>query len=636
MIPYLGDNIVTGSLKYDRIEFHDFLKPLFLTYGHKVIILKGYICTGMLPKSVTGKLLVWRLRHIRQRQFVLILSIIVGIGSGLAAVALKNTLYYTNYFLTNGFSYHGIYYLFLAFPVIGIILTILFIKYVVKDNISHGVSKVLYAISKNSSQIKPHNTFSSLIACTLTLGFGGSVGPEAPIVLTGSAIGSNLARLFRLDYKTTTLLIGCGAAGAIAGIFEAPIAGVIFVLEILMLDLTMATVLPLLIATVTASLASYLLMGNEVLFSFTLTSPFILRHIPFYILLGIFTGLMSVFFIRGSIGIETMLKRIPQSLRVGISGAMLALIIFAYPSLFGEGYTVLKEVINGQGEIIGNSLLFGTLKQNQWSFLFIIFGLVIMKVVAMALTQGSGGIGGTFAPSIFVGAISGYFFAVFLNTVFGFNISVSNFALVGMAGVMAGVMHAPLTAIFLIAEITGGYQLLTPLIMVSAIAYLTSHIFESHSIYTRQLAARKELITHDKDKAVLSFMSPRHLIETNFASVGPEATLGQLVKIVASASRNIFPVVDEDGNFHGIVMLDNIRQIMFDQSIYTETFVKDLLFMPDYSINPNDSMDTVIQLFQRSDRYNIPVVDNGKYLGFISRANVFSQYREMLRKFSDD
>lgn len=590
----------------------------------------------MYPKSLTGKLLVWRLRHIQQRQFVLILSVIVGIGSGLAAVALKNTLYYTNYFLTNGFSYHGIYYLFLAFPVIGIILTLLFIRYVIQDNISHGVSKVLYAISKNGSQIRPHNTFSSLIACTLTLGFGGSVGPEAPIVLTGSAIGSNLSRLFRLDYKITTLLIACGAAGAISGIFEAPIAGAIFALEILMLDLTITTIIPLLIATVTASIISYLLMGNEVLFSFTLSSPFILRHIPFFLLLGIFTGLISVYFIRGSMAIEKLLKQVPVAGRVIIAGISLAALIFAYPSLFGEGYTVLKSVISGHGEIIGNSALFGTLKENHWAFLLVIFGLILMKVVAMAITQGSGGIGGTFAPAIFVGAICGYFFANLMNSVFGFDISLSNFALVGMAGVMAGVMHAPLTAIFLIAEITGGYQLLTPLIIVSAIAYLTSHLFESHSIYTRQLAARKELITHDKDKAVLSFMNPRQLIETNFARVSPDATLGELVKIVAKASRNVFPVVDTDGKFYGIVMLDNIREIMFDQSIYDATFVKDLLFIPDYSIDPDDSMDDVVQLFQQSDRYNLPVVKEGKYLGFISRATVFSQYREMLRKFSDD
>lgn len=567
---------------------------------------------------------------------MLILSVLVGIGSGLAAVTLKNTLYYTNYFLTNGFSYHGISYLYLAFPVTGIILTILFLRFVVKDNISHGVSKVLYAISKNNSRIRPHNTFTSMIACTLTLGFGGSVGPEAPIVLTGSAIGSNLARIFRLEYRTATLLIGCGAAGAIAGLFEAPIAGAIFALEILMLDLTMTTLIPLLISTVTASLVAYLLMGKEVLFSFTLTNPFALPDIPFYITLGIFAGLVSVFFIRGSIAVESWLKAVAEPFRVAAAGILIGALVLIYPSLFGEGYTVLKSVIAGHGEVIGNPSIFSTLKYNHWSFLVIIFGLIIMKVVAMALTQGSGGIGGTFAPAIFVGGISGLFFANLANTLFGINLSLSNFALVGMAGVMAGVMHAPLTAIFLIAEITGGYLLLTPLIIVSAIAYLTSHFFESHSIYTRQLAARKELITHDKDKAVLSFMSPRQLIETNFTSIDPGATLRELVKVVAASTRNIFPVVDRDGLFHGVVMLDDIRQIMFEQSLYDDTYVKDLLIMPGYSISPDDSMDTVIQLFQQSDRYSLPVLDHGRYLGFISRATVFSQYRTMLKKLTED
>lgn len=590
----------------------------------------------MMPKTLTGKLFLWRLRHLKDAQFVLLISILVGIGSGLAAVLLKNTLYYTNYFLTNGFSYHGLYYLYLAFPVAGIILTILFVRYVVKDNISHGVSKVLYSISKNNSKIKPHNTITSLIACTLTLGFGGSVGPEAPVVLSGSAIGSNLGRLFRLDYKTTTLLIACGAAGAISGIFQAPIAGAIFAIEILMLDLTMATLIPLLIAAVTASLIGYLLMGNEVLFSFTLTNPFILKHIPFYILLGIFTGLISVYFIRGTIAIDTMIKKLRLPYRVTVAGIVLGGVIFAYPSLFGEGYTVLKSVINGQGGVIGNPELFGSIKENHWMFLVIIFALIFLKVVAMALTQGSGGIGGTFAPALFVGGTSGYFFASFMNYAFGFSLSQANFALTGMAGVMAGVMMAPLTAIFLIAEITGGYLLLTPLILVSAMAYLTTRIFESHSIYSRQLAARKELITHDKDKTALFFMDPKQLIETNFAPVSPGATLRELVGVVAGASRNIFPVVDSNGKFYGIVMLDDIRQIMFDQSLYDVTFVKDLLKVPDCTISPDDPMDTVIHLFQHKERYNIPVVKDGKYLGFISRANLFSQYREMLRKFSAD
>ncbi len=590
----------------------------------------------MRPKSFTGRLFVWRLRNIRHREFVFILSIIVGIGSGLAAGVLKNTLYYTNYLLTNGFRFEGSYYLYLAYPLIGITLTVIFLKYILKDNISHGVSKVLYSMSRNHGNIAPHNTWSSMVACTLTLGFGGSVGPEAPIVLTGSSIGSGLARIFRLDYKTTTLLIGCGAAGAIAGIFEAPIAGAIFVIEILMLDLTLATLIPLMITTVTASIVSYLLMGNEVLFNFTLSSPFIMRHIPFYVLLSAFTGLVSVFFIRGSIGIEKLMEKVVPKWRILLSGIILSGLIFVYPSLFGEGYTILKEVINGNGSLIGNPEFFGSMKEIPWLFLSIIFLLILMKVVAMAVTQGAGGIGGTFAPALFVGGISGFFFANLLNTVFGLSLSLSNFALVGMAGVMAGVMHAPLTAIFLIAEITGGYALLTPLMIVATGAYLTSHIFEKHSIYTRQLALRKELITHDKDKAVLSFMNIRQLIETNFARVNPEATLGELVKVVAKASRNVFPVVDDEGNFCGIVLLDNIRQIMFDSSLYEATLVKDLMFMPDYSVSPDDSMDTVVQMFQSGDRFNLPVVKDGKYVGFVSRATVFSQYRELLRKFSDD
>ena len=590
----------------------------------------------MLPHTLAGKLLVWRLRNISQKNFVLILSLVVGLGAGLSAVALKNTLYYTNYFLTNGFSYHGIYYLYLAFPLAGIILTIILVKFVVRDNISHGVSKVLYAISKSGSQIRPHNMWSSLVACTATLGFGGSVGPEAPIVLTGSAIGSNLARIFRLDYRTTTLLIGCGAAGAISGMFEAPIAGAIFAIEILMLDLTITTLIPLMITTVTASLLAYFLMGNEVLFAFTLNDPFRLADIPFYLLLAVFTGLVSVYFIRGSIGIESMLKKWPVAPRTLAAGLLLALLIFVYPSLFGEGYAVLKELIDGKQEVIGNPLFFGALKHNPYLYLLIVFGLILMKVVAMAFTQGSGGIGGTFAPSIFVGGISGYLFASVLNKIAGFPVSAENFALVGMAGVMAGVMHAPLLAVFLIAEITGGYLLLTPLIIVAAISYLTSHLFESHSIYTRQLAARKELITHDKDKAVLSFMSPWQLIETNFSRIGPEATLGELVKVVENSTRNIYPVLDENGIFLGMISLDSIRQIMFDQSLYDTTQVSSLMTRPEAIIDPSESMETVVQHFQKSNLFNLPVIENGKYLGFISRAMVFSQYRELLKKLSEE
>ncbi len=589
-----------------------------------------------LNNKLTTRILAWQLRHIRHRQFILILSFAIGVLSGLAAVVLKNTLYYTNYFLTNGFTFNISNFIYLVYPMVGILLTVLFVKYFVKDNISHGISKVLYAISRNDSHLRPHNSYSSLVACTLTLGFGGSVGPEAPIVLTGSAIGSNLGRFFRLDYKSTTLLIGCGAAGAIAGIFKAPIAGFVFVIEILMLDLTLTTLIPLLISAVTASLVAYLLMGNDVLFSFVLNTPFVVKDIPFYILLGAFCGLISFYMIRGSSWVESMLGRIPQAARILFGGILVASLIFVYPSLFGEGYAILKEVLHGHGEIIGNPLVFGGLKSNPWIFAVIILGLILMKVIAMAATQGSGGIGGTFAPAIFVGGISGYFAAYTINLATGLHLSCSNFALVGMAGVMAGVMHAPLTAIFLIAEITGGYELLTPLITTAAIAYLTSHYFEPHSIYNRQLAARRELITHDKDKAVLSRMRPDQQIETNFSPVHPDATLGDLVKVVAASSRNVFPVVDEENNFYGIILLDNIRQIMFEPELYDKTLVKELMFMPEYTVDKDDTTDRVIQLFQNTDRYNLPVLKNGKYIGFLSRANVFSQYRELLRQFSDD
>ena len=567
---------------------------------------------------------------------MLILSLVAGVLSGLAGVVLKNTLYYTNYFLTNGFTFTAINFLYLLYPLIGLILTWLFVNFIVKDNISHGISKVLYGISKNHSQIKPHNTWSSLVACTLTLGFGGSVGPEAPGVLTGSAIGSNLARLFRQDYKNTTLLLGCGAAGALSSLFTAPIAGVVFVIEVLLMDLTMTNLIPLLIAAVTGSLLSTLLMGKDVAFSFVLLSPFRFHETGYYILLGIFTGFVSVYFMRGSAWIERLLGRIPAAARLPLAGVVLAGLIFIYPSLFGEGYTILKAVLNGKAEIIGNPLFFGWMKTSPYLFLLIIFGLIFSKVLAMSVTQGSGGIGGTFAPALFVGVISGLFLSRGINLGLGSHLPESNFALVGMAGIMTGVMHAPLTAIFLIAEITGGYNLLTPLIISSTVSYLTVYYFEPHSIYARQLATRKELITHHKDKAILTIMDPSTLIETNFIAVRPDNSLGDLVKVVAESSRNIFPVVDSENTFYGVVTLDHIRGIMFERELYEKKFVSDLMYMPEFFITPDDDMEKIMALFQRNDRFNIPVLQNGKYIGFMSRANVFSEYRKLLKQFSEE
>ena len=586
--------------------------------------------------SLIDRIYLYQYRILKPRQFILVLSFVAGILSGLAAVILKNTLYYTNFFLTNGFTFKAIYFLYLLYPLFGLVLTYIFIRYVVRDNISHGISKVLYSISRNQSQIKPNNTWSSLIACTLTLGFGGSVGPEAPGVLTGSAIGSNIARIFRQDYKNTTLLLGCGAAGALSGLFSAPIAGVVFVIEVLLMDMTMTNLIPLLISAVTGSLVSTLLMGKDVVFSFVLLSPFHFHETAYYILLGIFTGLVSVYFIRGSAWIERILGRIPIAARLPLAGILLASLIFVYPSLFGEGYTILKSVLNGNSEVIGNPAFFGWMKNSPFLFLWIILGLVIAKVVAMSITQGSGGIGGVFAPALFVGVISGLFLSRGINLGLHAHLPESNFALVGMAGIMTGEKHAPLTAIFLIAEITGGYELLTPLIISSTVSYLTVYYFEPHSIYARQLATRNELITHHKDNAILAFMNPANLIETNFLSVLPDYSLGQLVKVVAESSRNIFPVVDADSTFYGVVTMDHIRGIMFDRELYDTKFVRDLMYMPEFFISPDDDMEKIMSLFQKNDRFNIPVLKDGKYIGFMSRANVFSEYRKLLKQYSEE
>ncbi len=586
--------------------------------------------------TLFDRIYLYQYKTLKPRQFVLVLSFVVGILSGLAGVVLKNTLYFTNFFLTNGFTFKAVNFLYLLYPLCGLILTYFFVKYIVKDNISHGISKVLYGISKNHSQIKPHNTWSSLVACTLTLGFGGSVGPEAPGVLTGSAIGSNLARLFRQDYKNTTLLLGCGAAGALASLFTAPIAGVVFVIEVLLMDMTMTNIIPLLISAVTGSLVSTLLMGKDVAFSFVLLSPFHFHETGFYILLGIFTGLVSVYFMRGSAWIERMLGKIPAAARLPLAGAVLASLIFIYPSLFGEGYTILKSVLHGNAETIGNPDFFGWMKTSPYLFLLIIFGLIISKVVAMSVTQGSGGIGGTFAPALFVGAISGLFLSRGINLGLNSHLPESNFALVGMAGIMTGVMHAPLTAIFLIAEITGGYELLTPLIISSTISYLTVYYFEPHSIYARQLATRKELITHHKDNAILTMMDPANLIETNFLTVSPDSSLGDLVKVVSASSRNSFPVVDDTGTFYGIVTLDHIRSIMFEREMYDKKLVRDLMYTPEFYITPDDDMEKIVNMFHKNDRFNIPVLKDGKYIGFMSRATVFSEYRKLLKKFSEE
>jgi CIC family chloride channel protein len=590
-----------------------------------------------MQRNIFHRLNTLRPDKIDQQRLIIILSLIIGLASGLAAVMLKNIVHFTNYHITKDFHFEKENFLYLALPLIGLFLTVLYVKYSVKDDIGHGVSKILYSISKKHGNIKKHNTFSSIIASTLTVAFGGSVGLEAPIVLTGSAIGSNLGRVFHLGHRPLMILIGAGAAGAISGIFKAPIAAVVFAIEVLMLDLTITALIPLLISAVAGATVAFFLSGKGVLFSFHLIEPFQLNDIPLFILLGLFTGLVSVYFTKTTIFIESQFRRIGNAYtKVLIGGISLGILIFVFPPLFGEGYEALQEILIGEGKDLINEGLFFSLKDKAWFFGLIVFMFFMFKAVASAITTGSGGVGGIFAPSLFIGGFAGDFLAMIINLFPFIQVSESNFALVGMAGVMSGVMFAPLTGIFLIAEITGGYQLLTPLIITSTISFLTIKYFIPHSIYSKRLAERGELMTHHKDKAMLSLMMVGDMIETDFTQVDVNSTLGDFVKAVPKSKRNVFPIVDSENIFYGVIFINEIRDIIFEQKLYDKTFVRDLMFMPRYIVSPDDSMENVAQKFSESDKYNVPVIKNGKYLGFISRATVFSNYRKLLREFSEE
>jgi len=565
------------------------------------------------------------------------LSLIIGILSGTAALILKNLIHFIEEILVGNLKISSESFLFFAFPVLGIIITVLIIKFFIKDDLGHGVTIVLSAISLNKGKLKSHHTFSSILTSGFTIGFGGSVGGEAPVVLTGAAIGSNLARFFKLNYSDTMLLLGCGATGAIAGIFKAPLAGIVFTLEVLMLDMTMSSLIPLLISGISAAVLANYFMGDAVLFKFHLVNSFDASNIPFYLILGIFSGFVSLYFTRMTMYLEGKFKAVKrQSLRIAYGGITLGLLIFLFPPLWGEGYTSINKVFNGLGaNLLNNSLFFG-LQNNPWFFILFLLLLIFFKVIAMTATTASGGVGGIFAPSLFVGAVGGYFVAFFSNHVFGLNLPPDNFALAGMGAMMAGVMHAPLLGIFLTAEITGGYQLFFPLIISAIASYLTIMQFEPHSIYTKRLALQGNLVTHHKDKAVLHFMEVEELIEKDFEIVPTDATLGDLTKVIARSKRNLFPVVDPDGTMRGMVKMDDVREIIFDHDLYDKVYVKDLMYMPEYYISPHDTMHKVAEKFESSGRFNLAVIDQGKYVGFISRARVFSDYRKTVRTFSQD
>lgn len=566
-----------------------------------------------------------------------ILSLVVGLLSALAAAILKNAIHYTHQILTGGITRESGSYLYLVYPVAGMLLTLLFVRYLVKDNISHGISRVLYAISKKKSYIKVHNTWTSVLASTLTIGFGGSVGAEAPIVLTGSSIGSVIGRFFKLNYRNITLLIGCGAAGAVSGIFKAPIAGIVFTLEILMLDLTISSIVPLLISSVTAATVAYFLMGDKVLLTFDITEAFNISNIPWYIVLGVISGMISLYFSKMTLFLEGQYEKIRNVfIRLIIGGVILGGLIYLFPPFYGEGYDTIKLLLNGDTSAVFGNSVFTQFADNYFVIILFMSGLVLLKVIASSSTNGAGGVGGIFAPTLFIGGVNGFLVASVLNHFFNVNIPDNRFVLVGMAGLMAGVMHAPLTAIFLIAEITGGYDLLIPLIITATVAFITTRSFEKHSIYHVQLAQRGELITHDKDKAVLTFMDWKKEVETDLVKVKPTDTLGDLIKIIARSKRNLFPVVDEYNILEGVVLLDDVREIMFNNELYNTTIMRDLMTIPPSYIDKRENIETVMETFRKTGAWNLPVLDNGYYVGFISKSRIYTTYRELLVQFSEE
>jgi CIC family chloride channel protein len=571
------------------------------------------------------------LRKLPPGQLMLILCIMIGALAGIAAVILKTTVHYTYVLITSNLASDSVSWVYFFVPLIGIFLTLIYVKGFIREDIVHGITRILYSISQKKSFLKAHNMYASLIASTLTVGFGGSAGLESPIVLTGSSIGSNIGRWFRLSYRDTTLLLGCGAAAAIAGIFKAPIAGTVFVLEVFMLEMTTVSISYLLVSAVTGATVSSLLLGEAVVFDFTLMDQFDLSNIPFYMVLGLFCAMVSVYFTRGTILIEDYMGKMRvlwKKLLFG--GIILGILIFLFPPLYGEGYEALRMLLGGTPEDLANSSFFYTVRDNNYVLLGFLLIVLAAKVAAYSVTTGAGGVGGIFAPALFMGGVSGFIVARALR-MFGFlTVSEKNFALVGMAGVMAGVMHAPLTAIFLIAEITGGYSLFIPLILTSTIAFFTVRYVQPYSIYTHRLAKRGELITHDKDKATLTLMRWNNLIEKDLLPITPEATLGELVKLIARSKRNIFPVVNDSGKLEGVVLLDDIREMMFNKEMYETTFVKDIMILSPELIENTENTESIMRKFEKTQAWNLPVVENGIYLGFLSKSRILSAYRELL------
>ena len=577
--------------------------------------------------------------HTLGKNTLLFLSFFVGVCGATVAIVVKNLLYYTNYLLSTAFPEAQVNYYYLAFPLVGIILTVIFVKYAVKDNINHGVSIVLNAISNYNGKLRPHNIYSSMVASSITVGFGGSVGLEAPIVLTGSAVGSNLARLFNLQPKQTIVLLACGSSAAMAAIFKAPVASIVFAIEVLMIDLTASTAVPLLISAATGTILSLLFLGEDVMLTNTPVTPFRLRNVWIYIVLGVTAGLVSVYFLRASRLVDRIFSKLKrQWLRLLIGSVLLGGLIFIFPVFYGEGYESIGMLTRGDTDgLFKNSPLFSFMESDFEFFFLFLAGIVLIKVIATAITTASGGVGGVFAPSLFVGAFLGFLLSQMLNHYFGLSLPVTNCVLAGMAGLLAGVMHAPLTGIFLIAELTAGYGLLIPLMVTSPIAYITSRIFEKHSVYTRTLAERGRLKTHNKDKFAVRKIDFMSLLDKNISTVPLNATLGQFVDVIAGSKRNIFVVLDDNKKFVGLLLMDDHRDVIFQQQLYDSYFVRDLLYVPDVVVFDTDTAEQMVAKFQQTKNFNLPVITrDGNYLGFLSRARVLDVYKDVIAEESDD
>jgi len=594
-----------------------------------------YNLTKLMIKSIISRVKT-RAASMPESKLLIILSLVVGLGSGIAAVLLKQMVHFVEWILTGWFNTPADSFLYLLYPGVGMLLALLFVKFVVKDNIGHGVTKVLLAVSKNESKIRSHNMWTSVAASSVTIGFGGSVGAEAPIVYTGAAIGSNVARALGLSYKNMTILLGCGAAGAVAGIFKAPMAGILFTFEILLFNMSMSSLLPFVMSSITATTVSYLFLGNTVAFENDLT-PFSIGNLPFYILFGNICGYASLYFTRTTLWLEDKIKGITGTTRRWIiSAACLGLLIFIFPPLYGEGYGVLTSLLmNNPEEAVGTSFFTKIITQ-EWVVPIFFIGVFFFKVFTMSFTNAGGGVGGTFGPTLFMGGIVGFIVARLVNLSGIHVLPEANFVLVGMAGLMAGVMQAPLTAIFLIAEITGGYTLLMPLIITSAVSFATIRFYEPYSIYTKRIAKQGDLLTHDSDQAVLTLLKTDELIEKDFSTIGLDQNLGDLVKVIAHSHRNIFPVVDTNGLMQGIVYLDDVREVMFERDKYDTRIYSIMKQVPEF-VYCKEKMESVMTKFEFTGAWNLPVVDEtGKYLGFVSKSKIFSAYREQLQQVSHD